>query len=363
MRNQILAWAFVVPTVLLSACKMLDVPYVPGGGGGTGNGGSGHVPGAGGDSWHVPSGGGESYASGASQGYGGEHPEEPELVLGADFPIVGIGVVDEYLYWLTEGNVPSGGSYPGSLFRMNVSGSYIEVAAATLEEPTRLEMTAAAAYIWGKSPTVAYNGFLEFELGTTNYQPTDVGGSAPTLFAAFGDLAYVSHDLGANSGVFEHRIGEESRQVIWGMPRSISADETHIYFTTTDDELYRAPLDNPTSTELLLSDVSEDFALWQDQVLLLREDQLSALPKSGGALVDRLALEPGLPYVELRVADDRYFASRYEEDEGYLTVYTGLVSRGDCDWVYTIHSEDVWLGLPDWFYNTTGTYIQRKPLD
>lgn len=357
-------WPILVGLVLAltAGCDLLEVPYVPRDGAGGFAGVGGTYSGAGGDSWHVPSGGGEATASGASRGYGGE--PEPEAVVSADLPIRGLGVKDEYVYWMTAGTRTDAGKsrHDGAIFRMGVNGGLIETAAAMLDLPTRMEMTDTAAYIWAESQSVAYVGFLEFEFASTIVSGVAVGASAPVLFAAFADRAYVSHDLGPDSGVFEHRLGGAARRVIDGIPKDIAVDAEHIYYATAEGELFRVSLADPSSSQKLASDITGDFALWQDQVLVIRDGKLAMLPKTGGELTDRLPLQAGRPYYELRVAGDRYFASRYEVED-MISVYTGLVSRGDCEWVWTYHWDDVWVGLPDVFYAATSTFIQRKWLD
>jgi|GEM_PF-5716179 len=370
MRRLTLIVSFAVGS-FASACTLFEVPFVPGSGGawsgtgGTGTGGAGTGGGyVSGGAWNLGTGADSGVYTGGSFNMAGAGPS-PEFILGAEAKIVGIGVTDTYIYWLTHGTLSSDTLEPnrdGTLSRMGINGGPIEVGIQGIDRPVQFGMTDTAGYIWlEESPSLAYTGFQEADLEHGWSSPIDVGGSPPVLFYAFEDKAYISHDLVEGSGVFEHVLDKKGRQVVWGIPTDVAANGTHVYFTTEAGELFRAPLDDPTSTELLASDVTRGFDLWDDRVLLLGERSLFAMSQAGGARSVVVNLPPGPFYADLRVAGDRYFVAEVVDD--YFSIHTGLVSRGDVEDLWGVYADGVWLGTETQFYVASGMYLDRLELD
>jgi hypothetical protein len=364
--------ALILPFVLgpfVSACTLFEIPFVPGSGGawsGTGGaasgGGGGHVTGG---AWSVGSGADSAASTGGTFSMAGAGSYS-QFVVDAGSRIVGIGVTDTHIYWLTHGTFSGDDlqAYSGTLCRMGIDGGPIEVGVQGIDRPVQFGMTDTAGYIWlQQSPSLDFSGFQEVDLEHGWSSPIDVGGSPPALFYAFEDKAYISHDLAEDSGVFEHLLNKEGRQVIWGMPTDIAVSGTHVYFSTEAGELFRAPLDDPSSTELLASNVTRGFELWNERVLLLGEDSLFALPQEGGARSVVVNLPPGPFYADLRVAGDRYFVSEVVEEYSSLHIHSGLVSRGDAEQLWVVSTDTAWLGMETQLYLASGIDLDRIELD
>jgi len=358
------AYGLLLPALMscavVTAC-LEDVPFegADGTGGlglaGAGVGGSEAAGGGSGGEWTA--------GSGAHTSAG----NEDEAIVVANSVIVGIHVTDTHIYWLTHGSLTNSPDHPniaGTIARMGVNGGPVEVQVTGLDRPVRFGMTSAAAYIWlQESWTLAYVGFQEAPLGTTYPYSVEVGGSAPVHFFPFEERAYVSHDLGETSGVFEHVVGADARQVIWGMPTDLAADSTHVYFALEDGTLFRAPLDDPTATEELATGVIRGFDLWQGQVLVLGEGALLAMPQEGGALVEVVTLPAGGPYADLRVAGDRYYVAELTGNGGH-NLYTGLAPSGDAAWFFAVRPDSqVWFGTETAVYVAVDTILQRITFD
>jgi hypothetical protein len=385
MQNRMLVCA--VCLVSLAGCSTKEIPWVPTDTGGNGSGGASAGGGSGG-SPAAATGGLPDMGGSPSEGLGGAGSGFYEIVAVSDAgDIVGLGVNDEHVFWLTYGtrNTVTGKyKLDGALHRRAIEGGETETILEGLEGPFRLEVTTDEVFVWlGKTSTgTKHEGIGIGRVSVDGGELQLVGGpetvgTGYNYFDAVEDHAYLFLNPSgeAEQGVYEYVAGEPPRQVLQSTGDDlahIAADASYLYFAATAAS-YRMPLEG--STPELLPWVGVGFDIGPDGQVLWAfsvddEWHVLSLPAAGDQW-ESVATLPSPPqfghYGNILVVGERWFSSLSTQSvpSGHqYTIYTGDVDGGDVEPLPNVLSEsDVWRANEENVFRASGDALVRIPLE
>ena len=383
MQKQMLAC--VVCLGSLAGCSTTEIPWVmTGGSGGAGVESLGTGGGSGG--WPANTGGLPDMGGSASEGLGGAGSGFYDIVaVSEQGDILGLGVTDEHVYWITYGTMNSvTGKYnlDGALHRRAIDGGETETILEGLEGPTRLQVTTKEAFVWlAKSAKGTKHDGMGF--GRVSLEGGELealggpAGSTPFYFDAWEDRAYLHHDADdeAESGIYEYVAGQPPRQVVQITEYDFvhfAVDGTYVYFTGPDGT-QRSLLAG--STPELLNGLYMGYDVGTAGKLLAMSElfgpwELFSLPDGGGEWESVLVLPPPRDtqsYEGFSVVGERWFATMLLQGTGsgfHFAIYTGEVD----DWVAeeipnVLPESNLWRATETDFFRASGDALVHIPLE